>query len=178
MLQAAPLISLPLPLAITLHQFRVLLAALFLIMGMFVPPLLLAVAHDLAIFRVSRQFLAVIIGAAPALTLRLAADHLLRAINGRQKRTLAVRTTAELAQADSPQRLRDESSEENRNNHPDANIETNLEFVPRPRRWELSLVAQWLRPKPAKMAPFVAGADNRYRLVERGDLAGWPVGTF
>jgi hypothetical protein len=160
MLQTAPLISLPLPLAITLHQFRVLLAALFLIMGMLAPPLLLAVAHDLAIFRVSRQFLAVIISAAPALTLRLAADHLLRAINGRQKRTLAVRTTAELAQADSPQRLRDESSEKNRNNHPDANIETNLEFVPHPRRWELSLVAQWLRPKPAKMAPFVAGADE------------------
>jgi len=82
MLQAAPLISLPLPLVITLHQFRVLLAALFLIMGMLAPPLLLAVAHDLAIFRVSRQFLAVIIGAAPALTLRLASDHLLRAING------------------------------------------------------------------------------------------------
>jgi hypothetical protein len=40
MLQAAPLISLPLPLAITLHQCRVLLAALFLIMGMLAPPLM------------------------------------------------------------------------------------------------------------------------------------------
>jgi hypothetical protein len=68
---------------------------------MLVPPLLLAFAYDLAILRVSRQFLAVIIGAAPALALRLAADHLLGTINRRQKGTLAVRTAARLAQAHS-----------------------------------------------------------------------------
>jgi hypothetical protein len=76
---------LPLPFTVVLQQFRVRLTALFLILGMLVPPLFLAFAHHLAIFRVRRQFLAVIIGPAPALTLRLAADHLLRAINGRQK---------------------------------------------------------------------------------------------
>jgi hypothetical protein len=65
-----------------------------------------------------------------------------------------------------PQRLRDES-EETPENIQDANIETNLEFVPRPRRWELSLVAYWLRPKPAKMAPFLAGADIRVRQAQR-----------
>src|ERR1700758_4369054 len=101
MLQAAPLIPLSLPLTVVLDRFWVRLATLFLILGMLVPPLLLAVAHDLAIYRVSRQFLAVIIGAAPALALRLAADHLLGAINRRQKETLAVRTAARLAQAHS-----------------------------------------------------------------------------
>jgi len=84
----------------------------------------------------------------------------------------------ELAQADSPQRLRDESSEENRNNHPDANIETNLEFVPRPRRWELSLVAQWLRPKPAKMAPFVAGADSQSHRNDKNAITCSPRAEF
>jgi len=69
---------------------------------MFVPPLLLAVAYHLAILRVGRQFLPVIIGATPALTLRPAADLLLRTISGRQKPTMAVRTTAGLAQAETP----------------------------------------------------------------------------
>jgi len=45
---------------------------------MFVPPLLLAVAYHLAILRVACQFLPVIFSATPALTLRPAADLLLR----------------------------------------------------------------------------------------------------
>jgi len=52
-------------LAVVLHHFRIRPPALLLILGMLVPPLLLAFAYDLAILRVSRQFLAVIIGAAP-----------------------------------------------------------------------------------------------------------------
>jgi hypothetical protein len=99
MLQAPPLIALPLPLPVVLHQFRVRLATLFLVCGMLLPPLLLAFADDLAIFRVRHQFFAVIIGAALALTLRLAADHLLGTINRRAKGTLAVGTTVRLAQA-------------------------------------------------------------------------------
>ena len=65
--QATLLIALTL--TVVLHQFRVLLAALFLIIGMLVPPLLLAFQHDLVILGVRREFLAVIIGAALALTL-------------------------------------------------------------------------------------------------------------
>jgi hypothetical protein len=57
------------------------LAVLFLVVGMFVPPLLLAVAHHLEIFRVCRQLLPVIIAAAPTLALPLTADTLLRTIN-------------------------------------------------------------------------------------------------
>jgi len=101
MLDATLLITLPLPLTIALEQFRVLLAALFLVVGMLVPPLLLAVADHLAILRVRPKFLPVIIGPAPALALWLTADDLLWAVNGRQKRTLAVSTTAGVAQADS-----------------------------------------------------------------------------
>jgi hypothetical protein len=99
MLQASLLIPLALPFAVVLHPLRIRLSALFLILGMLVPPLLLTVAYDLAILRVSRQFLAVIIGAAPALALRPAADHLLGTISRRQKGTLAVKTAARLAQA-------------------------------------------------------------------------------
>lgn len=39
-------------------------------------------------------------------------------------------------------------------------LETAVEFVPRPRQQGLSLVAHWLRPKPATMASFFAGADT------------------
>jgi hypothetical protein len=68
---------------------------------MFVSPLLLTFQGDLVILGVSRKFLAVIIGAAPTLALRLTADDLLGTENRRHKRILAVRTTAGLAQADS-----------------------------------------------------------------------------
>jgi hypothetical protein len=71
------------------------------VVGISPPPLLLAITRHLAILRIRAQLLSVIISAALALTLRLAADNLLRTINGRQKGTLAVRTTAGLAQADS-----------------------------------------------------------------------------
>ena len=40
------------------------------------------------------------------------------------------------------------------------NLETVVEFVLRSPRWELSLVAPWLRLQPAKLAPFFAGANS------------------
>jgi hypothetical protein len=88
-------------LAITLDGFRMLRKILPKVVGMSLPPLSLAIAGDLAILRIRAQLLPVIIAAALALALRLAADNLLRTINGRQERTLAVRTTAGLARADS-----------------------------------------------------------------------------
>jgi Na+-driven multidrug efflux pump len=101
MFHSTLLITLSLALTIALHQLRVLLAVLFLVVAMFVPPLLLAVADDLEILRVCSQLLPVIIAAPPALAFQPTAHALLRTINGRYKRTLAVRTTAGLAQADS-----------------------------------------------------------------------------
>jgi hypothetical protein len=71
-----------LALTVALDQFRVLLAVLFLVVGMFVPLLLLAVAHPLEILRVCRQLLPVIIAAAPTLALRPTAHALLRTISG------------------------------------------------------------------------------------------------
>jgi hypothetical protein len=68
-------------LAVVFQHLRVLLAVLFLVVGMFVPPLLLAVAHHLEILRVYRQLLAVIIAAAPTLALRPTAHALLRTIS-------------------------------------------------------------------------------------------------
>jgi len=68
---------------------------------MFLSPLLLTFQSDLVILGISRNLLAVIIGAAPTLALWLTTDNLLGTQNRRQKRTLAVWTTAALAQADS-----------------------------------------------------------------------------
>jgi hypothetical protein len=41
-----------------------------------------------------------------------------------------------------------------------GNLETFVEFLPRPRRPGLSGVDHWLRPQPARMAPFITGADT------------------
>jgi len=71
-----------LALTIALDQLRVLLAVLFLVVGMFVPPLLLAVAYHLEILWICCQLLPVIIAAAPTLALRPTAHALLRTISG------------------------------------------------------------------------------------------------
>jgi len=86
---------------------------------MLLPPLLLAFPHPLAILGVRRQLLAVIIRATPTLTIRLTANPLLGTVSGRQKRTLAVRTTAGLAQVDSSG-FEGETSEENQHHSEDA----------------------------------------------------------
>ena len=85
MLETALLIALPLALPIGLDHGRDLLSALSLIVGVLVPPLPLTIAHHLAIDRIGVEFLAVILGAPLALALRLAADQLLRAIDGRRE---------------------------------------------------------------------------------------------
>jgi hypothetical protein len=121
------LIPLSLALTVVFNQRRILLTTLLLIIGMLVPPLLLAFAHDLAILGVGRQLLAVIIALAPALTLWLTADPLLGTIYRRYKRTLAVRTAAGLVQADSSE-LEGEISEENPNHDQDAR-ETKTDFT-------------------------------------------------
>ena len=43
------------------------------------------------------------------------------------------------------------------------NLESVVEFLLRPRQRGLSLLDHWLRPTPAKMAPFITGADNLSR---------------
>src|SRR5215469_3089881 len=91
----------PLPFAVVLDQVGIGSAALLLVVRMPGTPLLLALQHNLVILQVIRNFLAVIIGATSMLALRLTADFLLRTIQGRQKRSLAVRTTARLAQTGS-----------------------------------------------------------------------------
>jgi hypothetical protein len=108
------LMPLSLTLAVVLYGLRVRFSVLLLIIGMLIPPLLLAFAHDLAIRRVRRKLLTVIIAPAPALTLWLAAHPLLATIHRRRKRTLAVRTTVSLVQADSSG-SEGETPEENRN---------------------------------------------------------------
>jgi len=80
--QATLLIPLPLPLTVALHDLRVLAATLFLVVGMFISPLLLAFQRDLVILGISRKFFAVIIGAASTLALRPPAHILPGTING------------------------------------------------------------------------------------------------
>jgi hypothetical protein len=60
---------------------RVLAATLFLVVGMFVSPLLLAFQRDLVILGIRRQFMAVTIAAALTLALRPTAHALLKTIN-------------------------------------------------------------------------------------------------
>jgi len=72
-------------LTIPLHQLRVRFPALFLVTGVFVPPLLLAIAHHLAILDIRRQLLAARIRAALALTIRPTANSLLGTAPRRQK---------------------------------------------------------------------------------------------
>jgi len=90
-----------LSLAIALDQHRILLAVLFLVMRMFVPPLLLAIANDLAVFRIYFELPSVIVSAAPTLALRLAADGLLWTVGRTLKSALAVDTAAVLGHVDS-----------------------------------------------------------------------------
>jgi hypothetical protein len=83
MVQATPLISLPLTFAVVFHLLRVLVAVLFLILGVLLPPLLLAFPHALAIYRICG--FAVIIRPPLPLTTRLTADGLLGTIGGGEK---------------------------------------------------------------------------------------------
>ncbi len=48
-----------------------------------------------------------------------------------------------------------------------GNLETVVEFLLRLRRPGLSRVDHWLRPQPARMAPFIAGADTHPLVVGR-----------
>ena len=72
-----------------------------LVVRMFIPPLLLAFANDLAIHGIDHQLLAVVVGSSLALTGRLATDNLLGSVDRRVKETLTVRTAAGRAQTDS-----------------------------------------------------------------------------
>jgi hypothetical protein len=89
------------PFTVVFHPLRILLPPLFLVVRMFLSPLLLTFQGDLVILGVSHKLLAVIIGAALTLALRPTAHALLKAISGGEKRTMTVRTTAGQAQADS-----------------------------------------------------------------------------
>jgi hypothetical protein len=90
-----------LSLAIALDQHWILLPVLFLVMRMFVPPLLLAIANDLAIFRIYFELPSVIVSAATALAFRSAADGLLWTVGRTLKSALAVDTAAVLGHVDS-----------------------------------------------------------------------------
>jgi hypothetical protein len=94
-----------LSLAIALDQHGILLAVLFLVMRMFLPPLLLAIANDLAIFRIYFELPSVIVSAAPTLAFRSAADGLLWTVERTLKSALAVDTAAVLGHVDSSEKF-------------------------------------------------------------------------
>jgi hypothetical protein len=93
---AALLVPSMLAFAIPFDRFRMLRAVVRKIVGMSFAPLLLAVVGDLTIFRICFGLLSVIVGAAPALALRSAADGLLWTVGRTKKTTLAVKTAAVL----------------------------------------------------------------------------------
>ena len=87
--------------AISFDCFRMLRAVVRKIVGMSLAPLLLTVVGDLTIFRICFELASVIVGAAPALALRSAADSLLWTIRRTKKSTLAVETATVLGHVDS-----------------------------------------------------------------------------
>jgi hypothetical protein len=157
--QTTLLVTNVLLLTVPLHHSRVCLPALLLIIGMFVPPLLLAVAHHLAILGIPRQLLSTRIRAALALTIRLAANPLLGTVPRRQKGALAVKTTTSFAHVGSS----DESSRNPRgNSKPDSKAREirngyaitdgspRILAIPK-RRWTFSESEVWRRPMLQKM---------------------------
>jgi hypothetical protein len=70
-----------------------------------VPPLLLAVADNLAILGIGLQLSAVIITPTPSLTIRLAANAPLRTIEARLEGMLTIAAVAKGAQVTTPQRF-------------------------------------------------------------------------
>jgi hypothetical protein len=97
--------------AIPFDRFRMLRAVVRKIVGMSLAPLLLAVVGDLTIFRICCELTSVIVGAAPALALRSAANGLLWTVGRMQKTTLAVGTAAVLGHVDSSEIFASQISE-------------------------------------------------------------------
>ena len=98
----------PLPLSVADNRLRMLSSVLAEIVGMSVPPLLLAVARGLAVFRIARPFATVIFTAPLPLAIRSAAHFLLGTIDGRCKPTLAMRTATRCAQPENSSGTQDE----------------------------------------------------------------------
>ena len=84
---------LPLLVAIALVSFGMLLTILFPVIGMRLTPLLLTRSHIFGVGGIIADSFAVIIAAAPTLTIRRATDALLWSITGRLKNLLAVSAT-------------------------------------------------------------------------------------
>jgi hypothetical protein len=125
-------------------------------------PLLLAVANDLSVFGVGANLHPMVFGSPTLLAFPIATNALLWTVDGGLKDLLTVTATTTRQHA----RLFDLSSEfvgiKNSEQNKTAalrNIETFIEFLPRPRRWGLGLVSR-LRRQPAKSAPFFTGPNT------------------
>ncbi len=100
-------IKVPLSLTVALGGLRMCAPVGFLIIGMLGAPLLSAVLDHLRIDGVGLNLAPVVIGPAMPLTLRLAANALLKSIRGWMKASLAVRTAAGFGQCVSSEIERD-----------------------------------------------------------------------
>ena len=121
-------------------------------------PFLLAGPHILGVRGIAADSFAVIVAAPPALAIRLTTDALLWSITGRLKNLLAVSATPARTHArflfSSGSKLR--TSEQNKTGCR-KNIETFVEFLPRPCRWGFQgwftgsglYRRNWLRLSPA-----------------------------
>jgi len=164
--QATLLIPLPLPLTVALHDLRVLAATLFLVVGMFISPLLLAFQRDLVILGISRKFFCgdnrcgVDVGT-PAARTHFAGDDKRRLETHFGSKDNGGPGSSRLLKDHGDESLRRiETIRTTQTKRSKTNLETAVEFLPRPRQRGLPLVDHWLRPKPAKTAHFFAGADT------------------
>jgi hypothetical protein len=164
-LDAPPLIPPVLLPPIAINHYGVILPVLFGIFRMSLAPLLLAVEHNLRVFGIGLNLLPMIIPPPTLLAPSIATHCLLRAVLGGLKDLLTVTTTA-ARQHERVHLLRVRSKQNSEQTKTVAlqNIETFIEFLPRPRRWGWD---HWLRRYPAKSAPFLTGPNNR---AQRHDL--------
>jgi hypothetical protein len=121
-----------------------------------VPPLLLAVAHDLEILRVDRHLLPVIIAAAPTLALRADCTRFVEDDKRRVETNFGSKDSGGTGSSRLLRNHWDESVRRIENTRStQANRENQFRNCCRVLTVDrgLSRVDHWLRPKPAKMAP-------------------------
>ncbi len=143
MVETAFAIPLALSLSIPSGGVRVSLPVGLLVAGVLRPPLLLAVGDHLRIRRIGLDLPPVVIGTATPLSLREATITLLRVVGRRLDGLLAIGTTTRLDHGSSSKvRNQNRTSEHTRNVIPlrsrncYRDLETAVECVPRPRRWD------------------------------------------
>jgi hypothetical protein len=139
------MVSLSLQFPIAINGFGMVLAVLFPVALVRLPPFLLARTHVFGIDGIVSDSFAVIIAAPTPLTIRLTADALFWSIRGGLEDLLAVPATATQSHSRPCSPRRSLIEPPSKTEPARQNIETFIEFLPRPCRWAFQSSFTWLR---------------------------------